>query len=327
MSLNFEELDYRPTPVGALSLRRRRELSLGVDVFEIKLGDDYLMSSLFTASEVALARLGLAELSGTDLDVLVGGLGLGYTAKAVLECEAVKSLVIVEALDAVIDWHERGVLPLGPTLTADPRSKFVLGDFFALAASRNGFDPGRPARRFDAILVDIDHSPNFLLDPQNAAFYQPAGLQRLAAHLLPGGVFGLWSNEVPDDAFTQRLAAVFAVARAERVTFHNPLQDREFTQTIYLARSEVFKILELDNTTSTTPSEVGDGFATREDAVAAVKRHLKGFRASGHNPEGGYWWARDAEGLRKCWVSANVDGAIDVAGVKGPNRGRRGPSA
>jgi spermidine synthase len=120
----------------------------------------------------------------------VGGLGLGYTAKAVLEHEAVKSLVIVEALDAV-DWHERSVLPLGPALTADPRSKFVLGDFFALAALTEGFDPGAPARRFDAILVDIDHSPDFLLDPQNAAFYQPAGLRRLAAHLLPGGVFGL----------------------------------------------------------------------------------------------------------------------------------------
>src|SRR5437870_11552734 len=93
MSLHFEELDYRPTPIGALSLRRRRELSLGVDVFEIKLGDEYLMSSLFTASEIELARLGLAELSGADLDVVVGGLGLGYTAQAVLghETTAVRS--------------------------------------------------------------------------------------------------------------------------------------------------------------------------------------------------------------------------------------------
>ena len=112
MSLYFEELDYRLTPIGALSLRRRRELSLGVDVFEIKLGDQYLMSSLFTASEIALARLGLAELSGPGLDVVVGGLGLGYTAQAVLEHETVKSLLVVEALDAVIDWHETGLLPL-----------------------------------------------------------------------------------------------------------------------------------------------------------------------------------------------------------------------
>src|ERR1700736_2887607 len=85
MSLNFEELDYRPTPIGALTLRRRRELSLGIDVYEIKLGDEFLMSSLFTVSEIALARLGLGELSGTSFDVVVGGLGLGYTARTVLE--------------------------------------------------------------------------------------------------------------------------------------------------------------------------------------------------------------------------------------------------
>lgn len=211
-------------------------MSLGVDVFEIKLGEEFLMSSLFTASEIALARLGLAELAGAGMDVVVGGLGLGYTAQAVLEHTAVKSLIVVEALDAVIDWHRQGLLPIGPALTADPRCRFVLGDFFAMAASTEGFDPDASARRFDAILVDIDHSPDFLLDPGNAAFYQPAGLKKLAAHLHPGGVFGLWSDQLPDSAFTARLGEVFATARAERVTFHNPLQNRDFTQTVYLAR-------------------------------------------------------------------------------------------
>jgi spermidine synthase len=236
MSLYLEELDYRPTPIGVVSLRRRRELKLGLDVFEIKLGDEYLMSSLFTESEIALARLGLAALSGDDLDVVVGGLGLGYTAKAVLQHQLVGSLLVVEALEAVIDWHEQGLVPLGPELTSDPRCRFVHGDFFALAASGAGFDPEAPGRRFRAILVDIDHSPDLLLDPQNAAFYQPEGLQRLAAQLRDGGVFGLWSNALPDHAFTARLASVFAEARAEPVTFHNPLQDRPFTQTVYLAR-------------------------------------------------------------------------------------------
>ena len=65
----------------------------------------------------------------------------------------------------------------------------------------------------------------------------------------------------------------------------------------------MFKILELRNASSASPTEVGQGFATREDALAAVKRHLKSFRASGHNPEGSYWWVRDSEGLRKCWIS------------------------
>ena len=240
MSLLFEELDYRPTPIGALSLRRRREPLLDVDVIEIKLGDDFLMTSLFTASEIALARLGLAECAGAgagNLDVVVGGLGLGYTAQAVLQHETVASLSVVEKLDAVIDWHETGLLPLGPELTADQRCSFVHGDFFALAASADGFDAGNPASRYHAILVDIDHSPELLLDPQNAAFYQPDGLRKLVAHLQPGGVFGLWSNDPPDAAFTNRLAMVFAEARAEPVTFYNPLQNRDITQAVYLART------------------------------------------------------------------------------------------
>jgi spermidine synthase len=236
MGTLFEELDYRVTPIGALSLRRRRALALGVDVFEIKLGEEFLMSSLFTASEIALARLGLAELGGDGLDVVVGGLGLGYTAKAVLEHAGVGSLLVVEALAAVIDWHRDGLVPLGSTLTGDPRCRLVEGDFFALAAGEAGFDPDAPGRRFDAVLLDIDHSPELPLDPRNAAFYQPAGLRALAAKLRPGGVFGLWSNALPDAAFTARLAGCFAQARAEPVTFHNPLQDRPFTQTVYLAR-------------------------------------------------------------------------------------------
>ena len=236
MSASFEELDYRQTPIGALSLRRRREPKLGVDVFEIKLGDEFLMSSLFTTSEIALAQLGLAALSSDRLDVVVGGLGLGHTAMAVLERRHVASLVVVEALEAVIDWHVRGLVPLGRELTTEPRCRLIHGDFFALAASDAGFDPDVPKRRFDAVLVDIDHSPDALLDSANASFYSDQGLARLAAHLRPGGVFGLWSNELADDAFTARLARVFAHARAEQVTFHNPMQDKPFTQTVYLAR-------------------------------------------------------------------------------------------
>lgn len=237
MSGRFKELDYRATPIGALSLRRRRDPALDVEVYEIKLGDEFLMSSLFTASEIALADLGLAGLSGTGLSVVVGGLGLGYTARAVLEHEAVGSMIVVEMLDAVVDWHEQGLLPLGPELTADPRCRFVREDFFALAASDEGFDPAAPERRFHAILVDIDHAPDALLDARSASFYTAEGLRRLAAHLHPGGVFALWSNAGTDDAFTERLRTVFAEARAEPVTFHNPLQDKPFTQTVYLART------------------------------------------------------------------------------------------
>src|SRR3954462_14276029 len=139
MSLYFEELDFRPTPMGVLSLRRRRQLSTGLDVYEIKLGDQFLMSSQFTVAEIALARLRLDALQRPNLDVVVGGLGLGYTAQAVLENPGVRSLIVVDPLADVIEWHEQGLLPLGKQLTGDPRCRFSNGDFFALSHSTEGF--------------------------------------------------------------------------------------------------------------------------------------------------------------------------------------------
>jgi spermidine synthase len=232
----FQELDNRDTSIGQLSLRRRRDLSLDGEIYEIKLGDEYLMSSMFTESEVALGRLGIQEHPGDHLDVVVGGLGLGYTARAVLESGRTGSLLVVEALQAVIDWHNEGLLPLGPELTGDHRCGFVHGDFFAAAASSEGFDPEQPYRRFDAILVDIDHSPDMWLDPGNAAFYQPGGLKKLKQHMKPGGVFSLWSNDPPDNVFASRLKDVFGTARGEPITFMNPLQKKEYTQSVYLAQ-------------------------------------------------------------------------------------------
>ena len=235
MSVYFEELDFRPTPIGVLSLRRRRSLTTGDDIYEIKLGDEFLMSSAFTAAEIELARLGLAALVRADLDVVVGGLGLGYTAQAALENRHVRSLIVVDALAEVIEWHQQGLLPLGKQLTDDPRCRFVNGDFFAMSHSDEGFDPDLPGRRFDAVLVDIDHSPRNLLHPRHAALYQPAGLARLAVHLNPGGVFALWSNDAPDQAFERDLASVFATSAAHVVTFDNASGQHDATNTVYVA--------------------------------------------------------------------------------------------
>ena len=234
MSVYFEELDFRPTAMGVLSLRRRRQLGSGLDVYEIKLGDEFLMSSLFTVAEIALARIGLAALARGELDVVVGGLGLGYTALAALEHPGVKSLIVVDALAEVIEWHAQGLLPLGKQITGDPRCRLVHGDFFAMSASSDGFDPLAPARRFDAVLVDIDHSPRNLLHPRHAALYEPAGLEKLAGHLHPGGVFALWSNDPPDHAFESVVAGAFAISATHVVSFENPLQHRDASNTIYV---------------------------------------------------------------------------------------------
>jgi spermidine synthase len=237
MGADFAELDYRKTPLGELILRRRRILALdGLEVFEVKLGDAFLMSSLFHEVEVALADLGLAAVNAPELDVVVGGLGLGYTAVAALKYPGVRSLLIVEALDAVIDWHRRGLVPLGPQLTEDPRCRMVHGDFFALAASGQGFDPDNPGRLFHAVLLDIDHSPKNLLHPGNGAFYEVSGLRSLAGQLQPEGVFALWSDDPPDQDFMTALNTVFAVAEAHIVRFRNPLLERDSASTVYVAR-------------------------------------------------------------------------------------------
>lgn len=237
--MDFEELDFRDTPMGGLSLRRRRVRLLdNQEVFEVKLGEAFLMSSLFHEVEVALADLSLADLDD-PLDVVVGGLGLGYTAAAALHHQTVQSLLVVDALEAVIGWHERGMVPLGAVLTADTRCRFELGDFFALAAApERGFDFAHPGRKFHAVLLDIDHSPRNLLHERHAAFYQPEGLRRLASQIHPGGVFGLWSDDPPDQEFLTALNEVFADARAEVVTFDNPLLEAESRSTVYLARKK-----------------------------------------------------------------------------------------
>jgi spermidine synthase len=230
----FEELDYRATPIGELVLRRRTEPRLGIEVLEVKLGDEFLMSSLFTAGEVALADLGLERLGAGAFDIVVGGLGLGYTAAAVLAHESVASLIVIDALEPVIGWHRQGLLPLGAGLSADARCELVLGDFFKLAASA-ALDARNPGRRFHGVFVDIDHSPQHALAEGNASFYEVEGLMRLAAHLHPGGVFALWSDEEPDETYLASLRAVFTRCEARVVEFPNPLRGTTASNTIYLA--------------------------------------------------------------------------------------------
>jgi spermidine synthase len=236
MSARFEEIDWRPTSMGDISLRRRRDPASGDDVYEVKLGDEFLMSSLFTAGEIALTQLGLAMLPTTELHVAVGGLGLGYTAQAALDDPRVHSLIVVEALGEVIEWHERGLVPLGARLASDPRCRLVHGDFFAMVGDSYGLDPQSPGRRFHAILLDVDHSPRHVLHPRHAALYQPAGLRVLAESLHPDGVFALWSNDAPDEEFNAVLAEVFAESEAHVVGFDNPQQGGTAANTVYVAR-------------------------------------------------------------------------------------------
>ena len=243
----FEELAFHETSLGELSLRRRTILSLeNREVYEIILGDTFLMSSLFTEVEKALARLGLAaaaeSFTNTDgLDVVVGGLGLGYTAVEALKNPSVRAIFVVDYLAPVIEWHQQGLVPLGETLATDRRCEFVHGDFFALALSdahQPTFDPAHPGKRFHAILLDIDHSPSKLLHDRHAEFYSADGLRQLASQLHPGGVFALWSDDPPDEEFMDTLRQAFDSCKSRIVTFENPLLGNDSASTVYVATRE-----------------------------------------------------------------------------------------
>ena len=221
-----EELDHQQTPIGEVNLRRRFDPVAQQEVYEVKLGDEFLMSSLFTVAEEALATLGLAEVEGDELDVVVGGLGLGYTAGAALVDPRVRSVRVVEHLEPVISWHERRLLPLSPQLADDPRCSFVHADFFRLEW---------PAP-VHAVLLDVDHTPSYALHPSHAALYTASGMRRLKERLHPGGVFALWSDEVPDEAFLAVLREVFDVVEGHVVPFANPLTGGTSTNGVYVAR-------------------------------------------------------------------------------------------
>ncbi len=235
MSARFAELDFRSTPRGDVSLRRRRDPVLEADVFEVLLGDEYLMSSAFIVAEEELARLTLAAGSGRSFDVVVGGLGLGYTAAAALEDRRVSSVHVVDAFDAVIDWHERRLLPTSAALLDDGRCRLVAGDFFAGLTDPSAWGL-QPDGQVDAVLLDIDHSPHHLLHPDHAVLYDRAGLASLAARLRPGGVFGLWSDDPPDEPFVEDMRAVFARASAHTVSFTNPYTGGTSANTVYVGQ-------------------------------------------------------------------------------------------
>lgn len=233
--MQFEVLAHAATHEGVLTLWRRHEPEIDATVLEVKLGDEFLMSSMFTVAEEELARLGLAACHGGRLEVVVGGLGLGHTARAALRDDRVASLVVVEALAPVLAWHEQRLVPGADVLVEDVRTRLVHGDFFALARA-DGFDPDRPGRTFDAVLLDIDHTPRHVLHDSHAPFYAAEGLAELAGHLRPGGVFALWSNDPPDQDFMAVLGTVMADVAAHVVTFPGLRRGSESSNTVYVAR-------------------------------------------------------------------------------------------
>jgi len=238
MSLLFEEIDHQTSPLGDISLRRRKIPALGErDIYEVKLNDEFLMSSMFVDAEEALADLGLAACDKQQLSVVVGGLGLGYTAAAALRDSRVSELLVVDAIETVIEWHQQELVPLGKELNADLRNRYILGSFFELASNPTlNFDPNDHSKKFDAILLDIDHSPTEYLNSENASFYSTENLSNMAKKLQPEGVFAMWSQNLPEANFEALLRTVFPEVNSHIVSFYNPFMNQESTNSVYVCK-------------------------------------------------------------------------------------------
>ena len=226
---NLEVVAYEESPIGMIRLQRR-ELLLepGTVVTEILLDHEMLMSSGNSVSERALGSSALGMRKGEDLRVLVGGLGLGYTAREVLGSHRVAHVEVVELLPQVIDWLERGLLPLADDLKADPRFAVSAGDVYARLAAA-------PEETHDLVLVDVDHSPGENLAAGNDAFYAEEGLALARRHLAPDGVLGVWSY-AQSPTFERALRRTFGEVRVEELSFTNRLLGDQEANWLYFAR-------------------------------------------------------------------------------------------
>jgi spermidine synthase len=202
-------LDTAEIPDGGGELRLMRR---GAE-FSIMIGSNELMNSRLSGSEEALASLSAARIAGrAKPQILIGGLGMGFTLRAALaEFGPDSSITVAELVPAVIAWARGPMAEVFGGCLDDPRVSIHEGDVGALIRAGRG--------RFDAILLDVDNGPDGLTRESNDGLYTLAGLGAAHAALRPGGVLAVWSSG-PDAAFTQRLRKAGFDATEERVKAH-----------------------------------------------------------------------------------------------------------
>lgn len=203
----WQELGRARVPDGELILSKRG------DEFAIRLKGAELMNSRAHASEEQLAVLGCAGLKErARARVLIGGLGMGFTARAALDALADDArVVIAELVPEIVEWNRGPLAGLARAPLDDARVEVVMGDVGKLIA--------RSVNAFDAILLDVDNGPDAFTAPGNASLYAVPGLERARRALVAGGRLGVWSVE-DDRAFTGRLRGVGFAVEQHRVAPH-----------------------------------------------------------------------------------------------------------
>ena len=186
-----ETIDRRVTSDGhEIALVKRDE------AFEIIYDGNFLMASDCRRSERSLAELALAPLSQRDdVTVLVAGLGMGFTLRAVLDGPGVQRVDVVEISDAVVAWNREHFGKLNGGALADPRVHLHEGDLLGFL-KRTRFEPIPEVKDgWLALILDVDNGPSWPTRPQNAALYTDEGIGKLEAGLRHGGVLAVWSAQ------------------------------------------------------------------------------------------------------------------------------------
>lgn len=194
MSKAWVTLASQDTPDGSLELRRRDR-----DDFLILVGGRVLMNSRESRSEVAL---GIETCTGlaAGARVLVGGLGMGMTLRAVLDTVPADARVDVAELHPVIaEWCQGPLAELTDAAAADPRVSIRISDVADCIAQA-----AREGERFDAIVLDLFEGPHARTDAKRDPLYGQRAIDRTWQALSPGGCLGVWS-EAPEQAFQARL--------------------------------------------------------------------------------------------------------------------------
>ncbi|MFK8110847.1 MAG: hypothetical protein AB8B91_01515 [Rubripirellula sp.] len=229
MTSKLEILAYEDTSLGPLCLRRRELLSQpGVFVTEVTLNHEFLMSSYNTDSERVISNLSVQLHGGNELCALVGGLGLGYTARELANAPQISEVEVVEFLPQVIDWLRGGLIPLSDELNSVSNLQITDGDVYEKLLQPAG-------KKYDLIVIDVDHSPSDQLGEDDHRFYTVDGLTQAKTHLNEGGVLAIWSY-AQSSAFSEALESVFATTRIEPVRTMNELVGHEQTDWLFFGQ-------------------------------------------------------------------------------------------
>lgn len=193
------------------TLRRR-----GDGALELRVNGVFVMDDVETTSERLLAR---QVLDAGARDILVGGLGLGHTTRELLTKQAVRRVVVAELHHEIVDWMRDGTIP-GADLLDDPRMDVVIGDVRDVVMRQ-------PPAALDAIVLDVDNGPDFLVHPGNQAVYGASFVAECARRLRPAGRLCIWSMS-DSDRLRSVLADQFDVVTATPVDVRLQGRDEQY---------------------------------------------------------------------------------------------------